>query len=201
MTRHDRAPLSPKNLAAIQMMVKALLGTGSIARYGTGAKQEGSIPPDFSNSLGIVVFNEYFFSGQSPMDSRQEAAIGINLSSTRPGYIFAINSLSKSEEWNDKSMGLFTTQGAVPWQVGNAIICAPSELQVITTIKNQTNYSGHFWDIYSNGPFVPEGPPQSRVKIQPSVLESLENRPRSPNSKIIVNRTIFWHNRLPELSY
>jgi hypothetical protein len=98
--------------------------------------EQGAIPADIKSSQGIVIFNEYFFSGKSPdlgtiPSSQHETVIGQQLSKICPRYIYAINSLTRSP-------GEFTQPGEIQLPA-NSHVYHSSQLEQESNSKSQQN--------------------------------------------------------------
>lgn len=194
VTRKATTQLDRAIVSQIREILSALINgaTPPTTRLSAQSIQstEGTVPTKIKNSLGIVVFNEYFFSGKSPMDITQEADIGTSFSVIRPGFIFAINSLSCSQ-------GDFLNGEEVPVPIDSIHHITPSDLKGISDQETHKNYlMGCGYDVPSS-----QAPLQSLVDITQALNTNLAMRTPAIRPETITNRTIFWHDTGPAAQY
>jgi hypothetical protein len=157
-------------------------------------KQQNVIQLDLTKSLGIVVFNEYFFSGKlvqgtSSATSENEACIGKNFSEISPRFIFAINSLSCSKS------GTFLTGRSVPLNSETEFPISPENLLRLANSPTYPNYLGAYYNKPIQAPLVRFG--LDIEKIQKNIHSTC-----APYSQYdITNRTIFWQNGIHVAQY
>jgi hypothetical protein len=168
----------------ITSILEEILTKASPTKLPQEFKYRGTIPA--RNSLGIVVFNEYFFSGPSPMDSRQEAAIGRQISQTIPNYVFAITSLTQSQT------GTFQDSNSVSIQPAGKASLQPINLIGLSKTPKYPDLLSHvIGGKASLAPLVSTG---AQAHYGSSQIKPL-------SGQAITNRTIFWYNGEPVAQY
>jgi hypothetical protein len=192
LTRGGKSPLSELDSGAttsksseIHRIISELFNTPNTLPT-QASRTEGEIPQYLDRSLGIVVFNEYFFSGQTPMDSSLEADLGHQFSDISPRYIFAINSLTLSQG------GHFQEANSVPIEPQGKASLHPVNLIGLAT---NPKYPNLLTEIQS-------GQPQSDPLVETrEQVPSGSSQNQIRRGQAITNRTVFWNNQVPVAQY
>jgi hypothetical protein len=190
LTRQHRNPLDNIIIRHIHKILTSLIHNSN-EPVPNIQQTAGTVPTDMTTSLGLVITNEYFFSGKQPMHSGREAKIGEKFSRISPRYLFAINSLVQIQD-------LHTTTIAVPIIGVNAELFTQQDLIRRAKSTTHANYMEQFSQIYWEVPGAEALPLQSLVEIPPD-LQKIHAQAASFDS--ITNRTIFWHNSIYQTSY
>jgi hypothetical protein len=204
LTRVNNTPLSPQSIGGIREILDNLLQKENLERVPDKLssildkilKSLGiGITDEILKSLGIVITNEYFFSGKSPMDSAQEAQIGTSFSSISPRYIFAINSLTRSQGQFD-SPSLARREVHLP--TNNLLTFPPTNLIQAAAKITHPNYLGNLSSIFSGKRLDPPAAVNSLVQISTNLGNQLIPEGIAGT---ITNRTIFWYHGIPGVQW